>query len=177
MTTRTLYRPVGLRELELVLDADARAFPPRLPAQPIFYPVMNADYAAQIAREWNPTDVASGFAGFVTEFDVDADYLSRFEVKTVGATRHQELWVPAEGLDAFNGHIRSRVRTTSAFYGPAYEGRRAAPAPREVARPARAAQGPARGPRLQRDGLRHGGRRQLEARRRELRVLVRDGAR
>lgn len=105
-----------------MLDADARAFPPRLPAQPIFYPVMNGDYAAQIAREWNPTDAASGFAGFVTEFDVDADYLWRFEVKTVGATRHQELWVPAGELDAFNGHIRSRVRTTSAFYGPAYEG-------------------------------------------------------
>jgi hypothetical protein len=122
MSTRTLHRPVGLRELELLLDADARAFPPRLPAQPIFYPVMNADYAAQIAREWNPTDAASGFAGFVTEFDVDANYLSRFEVKTVGASRHQELWVPAEELPTFNGHIRSRVRTTSAFYGPAYEG-------------------------------------------------------
>jgi hypothetical protein len=126
MTTNTLYRPVGLRELELELelvpDADARAFPPRLPAQPIFYPVMNAAYAAQIASEWNPTDAASGFAGFVTEFDVDADSLTRFEVKTVGASQHQELWVPAEELGTFNGHIRSRIRVTSACYGPAYEG-------------------------------------------------------
>ena len=122
MTTRTLYRPVGLRELELVLDADARAFPPRLPAQPIFYPVMNAGYAAQIASEWNPIDAASGFAGFVTEFDVDTEYLTGFEVKTVGASQHQELWVPAEELGTFNANIRSRIRVTSAFYGPGYEG-------------------------------------------------------
>jgi hypothetical protein len=122
MTTRTLYRPVGLRELELVLDADARAFPPRLPAQPIFYPVMNAAYAAQIARKWNPADAASGFAGFVTEFDVDSEYMAGFEVKTVGASLHQELWVPAEELGTFNAHIRSRIRVTNAFYGAAYEG-------------------------------------------------------
>ena len=122
MTTRTLYRPVGLRELELVLDADARAFPPRLPAQPIFYPVLNAGYASQIAREWNPGDAASGFAGFVTEFNVDADYLTRFETKTVGASQHQEFWVPSEELETFNGQIRSRIRVTAAFYGSAYEG-------------------------------------------------------
>jgi hypothetical protein len=122
VTKRTLYRPVGLRELELVLDAGARAFPPRLPAQPIFYPVLNATYASQIAREWNPTDAASGFGGFVTEFDVDADYLTRFEVKTVGASQHHELWVPAEEMATFNDHIRSRIRVTSAFYGPAYDG-------------------------------------------------------
>ena len=49
MTTRTLYRPVGLRELQLILDAEARAFPPRLAAQPIFYPVLNREYAEEIA--------------------------------------------------------------------------------------------------------------------------------
>jgi hypothetical protein len=31
MTTTTLLRPVGVQDLRLVLDADARAFPPRLP--------------------------------------------------------------------------------------------------------------------------------------------------
>lgn len=36
-----LYRPVGLRELELIAKADFKAFPPRLPEQPIFYPVLN----------------------------------------------------------------------------------------------------------------------------------------
>ena len=74
-----LYRPVGLFELELILDAGSRAFPPRLPEQPIFYPVLNFEYAAQIARDWNPPDERSGFAGFVTSFEVDADYLCAFE--------------------------------------------------------------------------------------------------
>jgi len=60
MAIRTLYRPVGLRESELGLDADALAFPPRLPAQPMFYPAMNAAYAVRIASEWNATDAASG---------------------------------------------------------------------------------------------------------------------
>ncbi|HVO21735.1 MAG TPA: hypothetical protein VMU15_20965 [Anaeromyxobacter sp.] len=122
MTTRTLYRPVGLKELELVLAGEGRAFPPRLPEQPIFYPVLNRDYATQIARDWNPPDRASGFSGFVTEFDVDAEYLTRFETKTVGASLHQELWVPAAELPTFSDHIRSRIRVSSAFYGPAYEG-------------------------------------------------------
>lgn len=126
MVTCTLYRPVGLKELELILDLEGRAFPPRLPEQPIFYPVLNREYAAQIARDWNPKDRASGHAGFVTEFDVEAAYLDRFEVKIVGARLHQELWVPAEELPAFNDRIRARIRVTSAFYGPAYQG----PAPR-----------------------------------------------
>ncbi|RKG83934.1 ADP-ribosylation/crystallin J1 [Corallococcus terminator] len=123
-TSRTLYRPVGLRELELILDADARAFPPRLPEQPIFYPVLNSEYAEQIARDWNTPDEASGYAGFVTAFDVDAEYLKRFDVKVVGASRHQELWVPAEALPEFNAHIQGRIQVTHAFYGPRYQGPR-----------------------------------------------------
>ncbi len=109
MTQRTLFRLVGLRELELILDSDARSFPPRLPEQPIFYPVLTREYAEQIAREWNTRDLGSGFAGFVTEFDVDVDYLHRFEPKVVGAAQHQELWVPAEELTDFNSHLRTRA--------------------------------------------------------------------
>ena len=51
--TTTLFRPVGQRELELIAEASYRAFPPRLPGQPIFYPVLNEEYATQIARDWN----------------------------------------------------------------------------------------------------------------------------
>lgn len=119
---RTLYRPVGLRELELVLDSDARAFPPRLPEQPIFYPVLNSGYAEQIARDWNAPDEGSGHAGFVTAFDVDAAFLERYPVKVVGASQHQELWVPAEELDLLHAHLRSRIRVTHAFYGASYRG-------------------------------------------------------
>ena len=36
-----LYRPVGLEELELIYDSGMKAFPARMPKQPIFYPVLN----------------------------------------------------------------------------------------------------------------------------------------
>jgi hypothetical protein len=39
--TVTLWRPVGPEELALIRAADMRAFPPRLPEQPIFYPVLS----------------------------------------------------------------------------------------------------------------------------------------
>ena len=43
--TITLYRPVGANELKLIEEVGYTAFPPRLPEQPIFYPVMNEAYA------------------------------------------------------------------------------------------------------------------------------------
>ena len=49
----TLFRPVGPIELDLIRANEYRAFPPRLPGQPIFYPVLNEEYATQIARDWN----------------------------------------------------------------------------------------------------------------------------
>jgi hypothetical protein len=122
MSPRTLFRPVGLRELELILESDARRFPPRLPEQPIFYPVLNREYAEQIARDWNTGDPRSGFAGFVTEFEVLADHVQQFEPKVVGAAQHQELWVPAERLPEFNANLASRIRFSKAFYGADYEG-------------------------------------------------------
>ena len=81
----TLYRPVGLAELRLVAELEWRAFPPRLPIQPIFYPVLNPDYAAQLAREWNTKDPVSGFCGFVLRFEIDDDFAARYPVQTVGA--------------------------------------------------------------------------------------------
>jgi hypothetical protein len=118
----TLYRPVGLREMELILAADSKAFPPRLPEQPYFYPVMNAEYAIQIARDWNTKDPKSGFAGFVTQFSVDENYATQFEVHTVGSSVHRELWIPAEQLDDFNQHIQGHIEIVDAFYGEGYEG-------------------------------------------------------
>jgi len=132
MAVRTLYRPVGLLELELILEADARAFPPRLPEQPIFYPVLDRGYAEQIARDWNPPDPRSGFAGFVTEFDLESAFLERFETKVVGGAQHQELWVPAEELAELNARLLTRIRTTRAFYGAQYRG----PRPRSPELPA-----------------------------------------
>lgn len=45
--TVTLWRPVGPDELQLIEKAAMRAFPPRLPGQPIFYPVLTEEYAVQ----------------------------------------------------------------------------------------------------------------------------------
>lgn len=83
--------------------------------QPIFYPVLNREYAIQIARDWNTKDAASGFAGYVTRFEVDDEYASRFEVQTVGARMHQELWVPAEDLEEFNRHLKGLIEVVDKF--------------------------------------------------------------
>ncbi len=79
-----LYRPVGKRELELIEQSGYRAFPPRLPEQPIFYPVLNQRYAEEIAGRWNIRDARSGFQGFVTRFEVEDRYIARFESHIVG---------------------------------------------------------------------------------------------
>lgn len=113
----TLFRPTGLDELKLVHDSGMKAWPPRLPGQPIFYPVMNREYAQQIARDWNAKSEPAQI-GFVLSFDVETKYLSRFPAQTVGAKQHEELWVPAEELDEFNRHIMGEIRILDVFRGP-----------------------------------------------------------
>ena len=112
-----LDRPIGYQELELIANSQFLAFPPRLPSQPIFYPVLNLDYGIQIAKDWNTSDPNSGFAGFVTQFDVDDTYISQFEIKIVGGREHQELWIPAADLAVFNQHILGRIKIVAAYYG------------------------------------------------------------
>ena len=94
-----LYRPVGKGELRLIAEAAYQSFPPRLFHQPIFYPVLNEEYAIQIARDWNTTDPVSGYTGFVTRFEIDDNYAAQFPIQVVGGRSHQELWVPAEELE------------------------------------------------------------------------------
>jgi hypothetical protein len=113
--TVTLYRPVGQKELDLIHESGDRAFPPRLPHQPIFYPVLNEEYATQIARDWNTKDEASGYAGFVTRFHVRADFLQRHPVQTVGGSQHQEYWIPAEELPEFNRNIVGPIEVIAEF--------------------------------------------------------------
>jgi hypothetical protein len=113
-----LYRPIGYQELELIANSNFSAFPPRLPSQPIFYPVLNLDYGIQIAQDWNTSDPNSGFAGFVTQFDVDDLYIAQFEIQIVGSSQvHQELWIPAENLAEFNRHILGRIEIVGSYYG------------------------------------------------------------
>ncbi len=112
MNTKTLYRPVGPKELELIKASGWRAFPPRLPEQPIFYPVMNEEYAVQIARDWN---VRASGAGYVTRFQVKADFVAKYEVQQVGTQVHKELWVPAEELEQFNANIVGEIEVIREF--------------------------------------------------------------
>ncbi|MDR6514926.1 hypothetical protein [Chryseobacterium camelliae] len=51
MKTQTLYRPVGEKEMLLIIERGYTAFPLRLEWQPIFYPVLNEHYAAEIAKK------------------------------------------------------------------------------------------------------------------------------
>lgn len=120
-----LFRPVGLRELELIADSGWQAFPPRLPDQPIFYPVLTFKYAESIAKNWNKPDAKSGFAGFVTQFEVDDIYLKKYQVQPIGNSNSrdfQELWVPAEELEAFNGHILGKIEVVASYYDGQFAG-------------------------------------------------------
>lgn len=104
-----LYRPVGQAELDLIIATDYSSYPPRLPEQPIFYPVLNEKYAREIAEKWNKKSADSGYAGYVTTFQIDDDYISKYTVQTVGASYHQEFWIPAEKLEEFNRHIIGKI--------------------------------------------------------------------
>src|ERR1043165_4012030 len=112
MKTSTLFRPVGPKELELIAARGYREFPPRLPEQPIFYPVLNEEYARQIARDWN---VRASGSGYVTRFTVRCEFLTRFQVQTVGASVHQELWIPAEDLPELNRNIVGQIEVIAEF--------------------------------------------------------------
>jgi hypothetical protein len=100
--TTTLYRPTGPNELALVRETGFTKWPPRLPGQPIFYPVTNERYAKEIATAWNIKD--SG-VGFVTRFEVRTEFMARYAVQTVGASHHTEWWVPAGELEELNNNI------------------------------------------------------------------------
>jgi hypothetical protein len=113
--TVTLYRPIGQKELDLIRQSGNREFPPRLPSQPIFYPVLNEEYAVQIARDWNTKDEASGHVGYVTRFRVRAEFLKRYPVQTVGGSQHQEYWIPAAELPEFNRNIVGRIEVIAEF--------------------------------------------------------------
>jgi hypothetical protein len=121
MKTITLYRPVGLRELELIMQSGWKKFPPRLEWQPIFYPVLNLPYAAQIASQWNTPDEFSAYCGVVLEFSVVESYCSKYAVQNVGGAIHNELWVPAEELNEFNDNIVGGIRMVEAFFGKNYQ--------------------------------------------------------
>jgi len=111
----TLYRPVGRKELELIRRTGFRSFPPRLPEQPFFYPVLSEECATQIARDWNTKDEASGLEGHVLRFRVRSEFLSRYDVRIVGSSAHREYWIPAGELDELNRNIDGVIEIIQSF--------------------------------------------------------------
>ena len=109
-----LFRPVGQQELELIRESRNTAFPSRLPDQPIFYPVLNEEYAMQIARDWN-AKYNDPKCGYVTWFRVRKSFLDRYEARTVGASIHQEYWIPAQDLEELNRNIVGEIEVIAEF--------------------------------------------------------------
>ena len=107
-----LWRPVGPKELELIRKAAMRAFPPRLPEQPIFYPVLSEAYAVKIARDWN---VPASGQGYVTRFRVTKRFLDQYEVHEAGGREHLEYWIPAQDLPAFNAALVGEIEVIAEF--------------------------------------------------------------
>jgi hypothetical protein len=110
--TVILYRPTGPEEIALVKESGFRRWPPRLPDQPIFYPVTNEQYAVQIARDWNVK--ASGY-GCVTRFHVKSPFMNRYPIHQVGGSEHIEWWVPAEELEQLNENIVGLIEVIHEF--------------------------------------------------------------
>ena len=114
--TITLYRPTGKNELALIEESGFTKFPPRLPEQPIFYPVCNEEYATKIARDWN-AKYNKDKLGYVTKFEVKKEFLDNYEVQVVGDRTCEEYWIPAEKLEEFNRNIVGKIEVISEFSG------------------------------------------------------------
>jgi len=115
MKTVTMYRPTGPEELKLVQDSGCKSWPPRLPGQPIFYPVTNERYAREIATQWNIKD--SG-VGYVTKFEVKKCFIDNFKIEQVGAAHHTEWWVPADKLEELNKNIVGIIEVIGEYTNP-----------------------------------------------------------
>jgi hypothetical protein len=110
--TVTLWRPTGPEELALVEASGWTAWPPRLPEQPIFYPILDEDYATKIARDWN---VKASGVGYVTRFQVRKSFMDRYQVHQAGGRTILEYWVPAEDLDDLNKNIVGSIEVVAEY--------------------------------------------------------------
>lgn len=115
METIIFYRPLGEKELELIGQSGYTRFLPRLPGQPIFYPLFNEEYATQMARDWNAKN-SSSRSGYVRRFRVKAAFLSTHEVHTVGSSIHQEYWISAEELSRFNENMVGPIEVIAGYH-------------------------------------------------------------
>lgn len=102
----SLYRPVNKQELNLIIESNYKMFPPRLPQQPFFYPVLNEEYATKITKEWN---VPAYGIGYVTKFKVKKIHLLKYKIHNVGGEKIDEYWIPSDELEDFNNNIVGNI--------------------------------------------------------------------
>lgn len=121
MKTIKLYRPIGEKELILIAESNFKMFPPRLEWQPIFYPVLNEEYATEIASKWNTIDAFGNYLGFVTAFEITEEEFLKYKIENVGGKIHNELWVPAEELERFNNSIIGDIQIIKVRIGDQFE--------------------------------------------------------
>ncbi len=112
LETIIMFRPTGPNELKLVEENEFKRWPPKLPEQPIFYPVTNEQYAKEIATKWNIKD--SG-VGYVTRFEVKKQFMEQYRIEKVGASHHTEWWVPAEDLEKLNDNIVGKIEVIGEY--------------------------------------------------------------
>ncbi|MDQ0592218.1 hypothetical protein QFZ37_000587 [Chryseobacterium ginsenosidimutans] len=117
MKITRLYRPVGEKEMILIIENNYKKFPLRLEWQPIFYPVLDENYASEIAEKWNTRDKAGNYLGFVTKFEVQQEIANQYPIQNVGARNHNELWIPSEELENFNQAIVGKIDVIKVFIG------------------------------------------------------------
>jgi hypothetical protein len=78
--------------------------------------VLNEAYATRIARDWNAKGNHDK-RGYVTRFQVETAFLAAYEAQTVGASHHQEYWIPAGELEEFNRHIVGEIEVIAEYQG------------------------------------------------------------
>jgi hypothetical protein len=81
---------------------------------------LNECYAREIAEKWNSRYPDSQYTGYVTTFEIEDSYICQFDVHTVGASYHQEFWIPAEDLVEFNRHIIGKIQILLLRSFPSY---------------------------------------------------------
>jgi hypothetical protein len=105
-----LWRPIGVRELELISASGMREFPPPLSEQAMYLALAEA-YATKIACDW----YAPRGGGIVTRFQVPRDFIHRYPLHRTGGREHLEYLIPAEDLPAFNNAIIGQIEIVAAF--------------------------------------------------------------
>ena len=111
--TTVLFRPVGEKELALIVGRLSRLSTP---------PARAADFLSRHERRLRGSDRArlehSRRRDRLRErFRVRSAFLRRYSRHTVGASTHGEYWIPAEELPDFNAALVGPIEVIAELHG------------------------------------------------------------